>query len=67
MVVDGPAAEGIASRVTSSEVVPLVSRTAWLATGSGGVGTVTTLGLQFGTADHEGKKINLPKSVVHAS
>ena len=49
-VVDGPAAGDIASRVTGGEVVPLASRATWLATGSGGAGTVTILALQFGTA-----------------
>ena len=49
-VVDDPAREDIASPVTGGEVVPLASRATWLATGSGGAGTVTTIGLQFGTA-----------------
>jgi hypothetical protein len=45
-----PAREAIASRVTDGEVVPLASRATWLATGSGGAGTVVLLGLQqFGT------------------
>jgi hypothetical protein len=61
-VVDGPVAEDIASRVTSGEVVPLVSRAAvsraaWLATGSGGVGTVTT----HNTLDHP-PSLRLPQS-----
>jgi hypothetical protein len=49
-VVDCPAAGDIASLVTGGEVVPLASRATWLATGSGGAGTVTILALQFGTA-----------------
>ncbi|MGB6161502.1 MAG: transposase [Pseudonocardiaceae bacterium] len=44
------AREAIASRVTGGEIVPLASRATWLATGSGGAGTVALLGLQqFGT------------------
>ncbi|MGB6162469.1 MAG: hypothetical protein WCF33_07960 [Pseudonocardiaceae bacterium] len=46
-MVDDPATEDIASRVTGGEIVPLASRATWLATGSSGADTVTTLELQF--------------------
>ncbi len=50
-MVNDPATEDIASRVTGGEIVPLASRATWLATGSSGADTVTTLGLQFDTVD----------------